>query len=64
MSPQTQNEVVEITGTHIILRDVVEEIMQARFYAVLADEVLSSNLEHLAICIRLLMPPEASGKSS
>ena len=28
--------------------------MQARFYAVLADTVVSSNVEHLAICIRFV----------
>ena len=29
----------------------MEEIKETRFYAVLADEVVSSNAEHLAICI-------------
>ena len=54
MSPQTQNEVLEIIGTHIILKDTVEEIKQARVYAVLSDEVVSNNFEHLAMCIRFV----------
>lgn len=54
MSPQTQNELVEIIGKHIILRDVVEEIIQSKYYSVLADEVTSHNTEHLALCARFV----------
>ena len=54
MSPQTQNELLEVIGKHIILRDVVEEIIQAKYYSVLADEVTSHNTEHLALCARFV----------
>ena len=54
ISPQTQNELIEVIGTHIILRNLVDEIKAARFYSLLADEVTSHNAEHLAICVRFV----------
>lgn len=56
LSPQTQNELIEVMGRHIILQvlDVVDEINAALFYAILADEVTSHNVEHLAICARFV----------
>ena len=54
MSPKIQNEILEVIGKHILLRDLLEEVRQAKFYAVLADEVVSSNIEHLAVCIRFV----------
>ena len=50
MSPQTQNELIEVMGKHIVLRTIVDELKAARWYAILADEVTSHNIEHLAIC--------------
>ena len=50
MSPQIENEILEIIGKHITLRGVLDEIKQAQVYSVLADEVVSSNIKHLAIC--------------
>ena len=41
-------------GKHIILQGIVEEVKAARFYAVMADEVTSHNVEHLAICCRFV----------
>ena len=35
-------------GKHIILKHIVEEMKAAKFYTVLADEVTSHNVEHLA----------------
>ena len=54
MSPQTQNELLEIIGKHIILRDIVSEIVKSKYYSVLADEVTSHNTEHLALCARFV----------
>ena len=54
MSPRIQNEILEVIGKHILLRDLLEEVRQAKFYTVLADEVVSSNIEHLAVCIRFV----------
>ena len=54
MSPQTQNELIEIMGKHIVLRGIVEELKEAKYFAILADEVTSHNVEHLAICARFV----------
>ena len=54
MSPQTQNELIEIMGKHIFLRGIVEELKEAKYFAILADEVTSHNVEHLAICVRFV----------
>ena len=49
MSPQTQNEVIDIIANHIILGDLVSEMKQAKLYSIMADEVTSHNLEQLAV---------------
>ena len=54
MSPQTQNELIEVMGKHIVLRTIVDELKAARWYAILADEVTTHNTEHLAICARFV----------
>ena len=54
MSAQTQNELIEVMGKHIILQSIVDDVNSSPFYSILADEVTSHNVEHLAICIRLL----------
>ena len=54
MSPQTHNELIEVMGKHIVLRNIVDELKAARWYAILADEVTSHNTEHLAICARFV----------
>ena len=53
-SPRTQNELIEVIGTRIILQDLVNEIKTAKFYSILADEVTSHNVEHLAVCARFV----------
>ena len=54
MSPQTQNELIEVMGKHIVLRNIVDELKAARWCTILADEVTSHNIEHLAICARFV----------
>ena len=54
MSPRTQNELIQVIGTHIILQDLVDEIKAAKFYSILADEVTSHKVEHLAVCARFV----------
>ena len=54
MSPQTQNELIEVMEKHIVLRNIVDELKAARWYVILADEVTSHNIEHLAICARFV----------
>ncbi|XP_035668943.1 52 kDa repressor of the inhibitor of the protein kinase-like [Branchiostoma floridae] len=54
MSPQTQNELIEVMGKHMILKGILEEINAAPFYSIMADEVTSHNTELLAICARFV----------
>ena len=54
LSPQTQNELITVMGKHIILQSILNELNSAKFYAILADEVTSHNVEHLAICARFV----------
>ena len=54
LSPQTQNELITVMGKHIILQGILNELNSAKFYAILADEVTSHNVEHLAICAKLV----------
>ena len=41
-------------GKHIILRGIVDELKTAKYYAILADEVTSHKVEHLALCARFV----------
>ena len=54
ISPQTQNELIEVMGKHMILHDILSNLNAAPYYAILADEVTSHNVEHLAICARFV----------
>ena len=54
VSAQTQNELIEVMGKHIILQNIVNDVNSSPFYSILADEVTSYNVEHLAICVRFL----------
>lgn len=54
MSPQTQNELLEVMAKHILLRDIVKEIKKAKYYSIMADEVTSHNTEQLAFCVRFV----------
>ena len=53
MSPTSQNEMIEVIGRKIILRDIVEEIRKSGFHGVSADEVTSSNDEILSLSFSL-----------
>ena len=52
LSPTSQNEMIELIGKKIILRDIVEEIKKSGFHSVCADEVTSSNDEILSLWFR------------
>ena len=54
LSPHTQNELIGVMGKHIILKGIVDELNTAKFFAILADEVTSHNVEHLAIWARFV----------
>ena len=50
LSPASQNEMIEVIGKKIILKDIVEEIKKSGFNRVLADEVTCSNDKILSLC--------------
>lgn len=54
MSPQTQNELIDIMGRHILLKDISEELRETKFFAILADKITSHNVEHSSICARFV----------
>lgn len=54
LSPQTQNELIEVMGKHIILKGILDDLNAATYYSILADEVTSHNEEHLAICAQFV----------
>ena len=54
MSAQTQNELIEVMCKHMILQSIIDDVNSSPFYSILADELTSHNVEHLAICIRFL----------
>ena len=49
-----QNKIIDIIGSDIILIDIVEENINAKFCSALADEVLSHNKEELANCLKFV----------
>ena len=53
-SPQTKNELLKVVTKHIILQGIVQDVKQAMFYSIMADEVTSHNSEQLAICVRFV----------
>ena len=42
----------EVMGKHIILKIIVDKLNAAPYYAILADEVTSHDVEHLVIYAR------------
>ena len=53
-SPQTHNERLEDVTKHIILQGIVQDVKQAMFYSIMANEVTSHNSEQLAIRVRFV----------
>ena len=54
LSPQSQNEMIDVIGKHYIQKKLVKEILESKYYAILADEATSHNEEKLAIVIRFV----------
>ena len=49
MSPQIQNELLDVMGKHVVIHDIVQDIKEAKLYSICADEVTS---RMLAICVK------------
>lgn len=45
---------IHVIGNTIILVKLIEEIKQAKYYSILADEASSHNQEFLSLCVRFL----------
>ena len=54
LSPQSQNEMIEVIGKHFIQKKIVEEIVEAKYYSILGDKATSHNEEKLSIVIRFV----------
>ena len=53
-SPQIQNKMIQ-TLAHTVLRDVVSDIKQSRYFAILVNETTdASNKTQLVVCLRPL----------
>ena len=52
LSPQSQNEMIEVIGKKMIQKRIIDEIKVARFHLISADEVIASNDEILSINMR------------
>lgn len=51
-SPQIQNELLSLMSLHI-LREIATSLQQARYFAIMVDEVTdSSNKEQVVVCFR------------
>ena len=54
ISPHTQNEIIDIIGKRMIQKSIVDEVIQARFYSIMVDEVTSHNQELMPLCVRFV----------
>ena len=54
LSVKIENDMLKIIARNYVLKDLVDEIRDAKFYALMADEVSSHGVEVLAICIRFV----------
>ena len=54
MSSTTQNDIINVIGYDLLLNTIISEVKEATFFSVLADEVSSHNVEHLAMCLRFV----------
>ena len=54
LSPKIQNEIINIIGYDILQTDLINKIIEAKFFSKIADEVESHKVEQLPICIRFV----------
>ena len=54
MSSTTQNDIINVIGYDLLLNTIISEVKEATFFSVLANEVSSHNVEHLAMCLRFV----------
>lgn len=54
MSPDIQNELIDIIGEHVIRADITDEIHNAKFFAIMVDEVTNHNRVQMSLCVRFV----------
>lgn len=54
ISPKIQNEIIDIIAYEVLQKDLIEEIKEAKFFTILADEVERHHVEQLSLCIRFV----------
>ena len=54
VSPSIQNELINIIAYDILQKKLIEEIKDAKFCSILADEVENHHVEQLPLCIRFV----------
>ena len=54
ISPQTQNQMIDIVGKRMIQADIVQEVKDAGMYTIMVDEITSHNVELMPFCIRFV----------
>ena len=50
-----QNELLDVIGREIILKDIIKDVNRSKFYTLIADEVTSTNEQFMSICIRYII---------
>ena len=54
LSPEIQNEMIDVIGNKIIQHSIVQEVRDAQIYTIMVDEVTSHNTEMMPVCIRFV----------
>ena len=54
LSPQIQNEIIDIIAYDILQKGLIDEVRNAKFYTILTDELESHHVEQLPICVRFV----------
>ena len=54
LSPRIQNEIINIIGIKIIQQSICDKVREAKFFSILADEVISHNTEIVVLCVRFV----------
>ncbi|XP_014673689.1 PREDICTED: 52 kDa repressor of the inhibitor of the protein kinase-like [Priapulus caudatus] len=54
ISPQSQNELIDVIGHKIIRETILEEVRKTRWFSVMCDEATSHNAELMSLCVRFV----------
>ena len=52
LSPQIQNEIIGVIAYEVLQINLINEVMKAKFFTILADKVKGHHVEQLPICVR------------